>query len=103
MVIVLNDGLDKDLVADLFEGKRLEIEDFIAQCHKQSCAKSMELFLSREHFQADDLSPMLSIAGLQQQLANFLLKKKNRQTCLYPFMLYQQFILIRTKILINTD
>lgn len=105
LVIVLNGGLDKDHIVDLFGGKRLKIDEFINDCRQQLNAKTIDVSYSTEYFRAKSLSDMLHIVGLhlydvgaiatKKQLTEYLMTKKDSATCLYQFLVYQKFILIR--------
>lgn len=105
LVIVLNGGLDKDHIVDLFGGQRLKLDDFINDCRQQLNAKTIDVSYSTEYFRTKTLSDMLHIVGLhlydvgatatKNQLTDYLMTKKDDMTRLYQFLVYQKFILIR--------
>jgi len=105
LVIVLNGGLDKDLLAQQFNGKILDIDDFIKNCHEQLDVQSVDTFFSTENYKTDNLDTMLSIVGLhlydvggmtsRKNLIDFLNRKKDTQNNVYQFFVYQKFIMIR--------
>ncbi len=104
LVIVLNGGLDKDGLVDMFGGQHLEIDKFFEDCRKELSVSSIDMSYSTECYKTQSLSSMFHIVGLHlydvgavathRQLTDYLTEKQDRSTQVYQFLVHQKFILI---------
>lgn len=109
IVIVVNSGLDREKLGDLFNGKTFPILNLVHAIAE--LGKEVEFISSKESFHAKDLTTMLHICGLHLHdtgghVSREILEKHIQSNYLltthdYKMSVYQHFIIIRHETDIN--
>lgn len=109
IVIVINSGLDREKLGDLFNGKTFPILNLVHAIAE--LGKEVEFVSSKESFYARDITTMLHICGLHLhdtggRVSREILEKHIQSNYLltnhdYKMSVYQHFIIIRHETDIN--
>ena len=107
LVIVINGGLDRDKLGINFGGKTYSIENSFFK--KLLLNKQIEIFSSKETFQAKDITTMLHICGLhlhdlkgeatKENLEEYIKANYLLRDNIYNMDMYQYFIVIKNEFL----